>query len=377
MNLRSVTTLVALFTLMTNLEELNLSVLNFKDFNDTFQLKIPKTLKKLSLEFGGYNEFMCPPTTFKTIQRFLELFKSQLESLIIIAINVHDKNFSNYDKFQSLAQNFLRLEKFEYDIITNHEPDPNSLFPNVKHLQDSTYSIYTLPKPQQFDTKSIRVTYQPELYSMLTLQQLFNCQTLKLSGHSLSPTSFQLKDDFKLQNLRKIESDDPIGCCTSQVLQYVAKVIALSPCLNSVKLWSWDGPRSIIDPCHVMFPLEAGNKIKYVDMSTGGEEDENFIPYSTFLTELSGIFPNAEGLRLHIEQRALSNCYVSFDRFIGDLQKNFRKLTHLVFSMWLRDQQAFESYKNELNKLSNQNSLYYTVVDRGDEHDFYIFTIWL
>ena len=82
------------------------------------------------------------------------------------------------------------------------------------------------------------MTYEDEPYSDFTLQQLFNCQTLKISDQSSLPIRFELKNDLKLQNLRKIESDDPIGYYIPEVLQFVAKVIALSPRLHSVKLWS-------------------------------------------------------------------------------------------------------------------------------------------
>ena len=377
-HLKSLKTLVDLFVLMPNLEELNLSILDFHDLNDTFQLPLPKRFKNLYLEFGGYNKLALPVRLFTMMQRFLELFESQLRSLTIIALSLDDKDFFDYEKFQNLVQKFTQLENFAYYINIDHPPSSNFPFPNVERLADSTYSIYTLPRPQRFDKTLVPMKYEATLNSDLTVKELFNCQTLKISPRAW-PIGFELQNNFRLKNLQKIESDDSLDRCTSEMLQYVAKIIALSPNLNSVKFPSASASTAILEACKAILPPAIGAQIKYTTILIMADfgRDRDPTPYSTFLTELSTIFPNSERLRLHIKPQKLSKCYLTLDQFIDDVRRKFQKLTHLILSIFLPEQEALEDYKSVLDRLSSEKVLYYTVVEGSSHHFNHIFTIWL
>ena len=144
----SIKVLVQLSTVMPNLEELSLSMLDFADFEHLHLLKVPLTLEKLHLELGCYH--CC--TSFETTKLFLNAFRVQLRSLTFISVNA-EEIFSNFNTFHSLVSNFSRLEIFEYHVRTKHHDDSTSLFRNVEHLPDSSYSFFTRtasPKVRQY-----------------------------------------------------------------------------------------------------------------------------------------------------------------------------------------------------------------------------------
>lgn len=376
--LKSGKMLADLFVLMPNLEELKLSILNFHDLDGTFQLSLPKTFSNLYLEFGGYNRFALSPGIFTMMQRFLKPFESQLRSLTIIALNLDDQDFFNDEKFPSLTQKFIQLENFAYDINVNHPPSCNLLFPNVKRLADSTYSIYTLPRPQRFVKTLVPMRYEAILNSDLTMKELFNCQILRISFRA-SPIGFELQNNRRLKNLQKIESGDSLDHCTSEMLQCIAKIIALSPNLNSVTFPTESNSTALLKACKAILPPAIGAQIKYTTIlifaDFGGDRDPN--SYSAFLTELSAIFPNSERLTLHIKPQKLSKSYTTFEQFLDDIRRKFQKLTHLILSIHLPKQETLQDYKSSLDKLSSQKVLYYTVVEGNRLHFYHIFTIWL
>jgi hypothetical protein len=92
-------------------------------------LKVPKTLQKLHLEFGNDRKYGTQ-LNLDVIKKLLNVFKNEVRSLTLIIINAVEE-FSNFDDFQSLINNFINLQKFEYYIRTNYQPN-SPLFPNVQ-----------------------------------------------------------------------------------------------------------------------------------------------------------------------------------------------------------------------------------------------------
>ena len=129
-NLWSIKSIIQLFKIIPNIEQLNLSILRFKKFKSFHLIEVPQTLEKLHLEIGGFAYDQYYPT-FEFIEQFLNVFNNQIRLLSLIFIDALEQ-FSNYDKLQSLVKNFSRLEIFEYYIHTIHQSDLFSLFPNVK-----------------------------------------------------------------------------------------------------------------------------------------------------------------------------------------------------------------------------------------------------
>jgi hypothetical protein len=339
-------------------------------------------LEKLHLEVGSYDYYSWQNPynpKLKQIKQFIDLFKNQIRSLTLIAINVDDKDFSNFDKFQNLIENFTRLEKFEYHFNTIHQPE--SGFPMVQRLLDSTYSIYTLPKPLSLDTTSMRAQFDFDLYRDLTLQELFNCQILKIDsngGHP--PTTFQLTRDSKLVNLQTISLEDPIEDIYQihpEIREYLKKIISLSPNLTSLKIRiAREGTRSVIQRMYEMFVQNNGKQIKYLYLPIVSADDKKGYPFPELFSHLSLIFPNLRKLDLYVEQKQLNDCYESIAEFIEETKEKFNKLIHLTLGMWLRDEcdrNGFEAYKANLNELSD--SLYYSAVLSHDT--FYYLDIWL
>ncbi|CAF4305171.1 unnamed protein product, partial [Adineta steineri] len=163
----NVQALEELFEAMPNIEELNLSIVESYPLETVNLLKVPKTLDKLHIECGKIEcRDRSTEITFETIQTLLKAFDNQLLSLTLIMINPA-KDFSNFVKVQSLVSDFTRLESFQYFIKTIHQPNSQSDFPNVKVLPDSSYSLFTLPKPRPFDTISERF----DLDSRLTFKR--------------------------------------------------------------------------------------------------------------------------------------------------------------------------------------------------------------
>jgi hypothetical protein len=121
------------------------------------------------------------------IKKFLDLLKRELRSLTLIVVAA-EKNFSNFIKFQSLVTDFTHLQTFQYYIRTDYQPDP--LFLHVKQLPGSSYSIFTIPLPQEFDTNRAKLVRT--LSREPVLQELFSCTTIEIY-HSVLPPSLPIE----------------------------------------------------------------------------------------------------------------------------------------------------------------------------------------
>jgi hypothetical protein len=332
-------TLVKLFEVMSNLVELNISSVNLYGSVNVNEIKVPNTLEKLHLEYGRFQR-LIPLSSFETLKMFLNLFKSHLRSLTLIAIDA-DEDFTNFEKFQNLVLNFNRLETFQYYIRIGHQPDWPSLFQNVQQLPDFTYSVFTLPKPQHFDTLSAREIVK---CSDLPLQRLFYCHTLCLSkptafSHAHS-TTFELNEDnLKLLKLHNIRFIDSIEHFPPHFLQ---KVIALAPNLTCLEINATD-----TEKLSTLFDLakRQSRQITYLQLSTSC--NDSF--HRTFFYKLSEIFPNLKQLKICAGEPGPMDCITSLTKFIGDLRSYFKKLSHLIMVIWHSGRTGrYECYKKRI-----------------------------
>ncbi|CAM4793083.1 unnamed protein product [Rotaria magnacalcarata] len=204
-NLMSTIDLVKLFQVAVNLNQLNLSLYTFADLEVR---EVPDTLEKLHLEIdfrllkSKNNKKSLHQSNFHMLSKLLNNFRNNLKYLDLIVLNA-EKEFSDFDKLHSLVNNFDQLETFEYDIRTKYRPDQR--FPNVEELisANSTYSVYTNPRPQPFDTSFKRVEFEKKkLNSDLTRSQLLVATSLDVTDGDFFdvnlPSSFELSDDLKL-----------------------------------------------------------------------------------------------------------------------------------------------------------------------------------
>jgi hypothetical protein len=357
---------------MINLEELNLSVLRFDDFEDVHLLEVPQTLEKLHLRYGYYDGIGKP--SIEMTKSFLNVFKSQIRSFTLIVIKT-EKEFSNFVNLQSLVSNFTRLQTFQYDIRTKYQPD--SRFPNVEQLPDFSYSIFTLPRLQPFDTKtSRRATLALKLDSDLKLQDLYHCNTLELTPHSSVPTTFELKDDVKFVNLKKIQFNSSIEQCTPEVHRFLSKVITLSPNLNTLGVYTGQAKAMIQHLKSFLSENKASKRILRLECKAWWSGDSYV---KTFFCELSSIVPNLKSLALSCAIQFMGEYSTTPSTLIEELRINFRNSTHLKLRMTPGDdisRRLFANCRKELEKIQQQreNSVYYTI-ERGQGN--YYLNIWL
>ncbi|CAF1574026.1 unnamed protein product [Adineta ricciae] len=202
-NLWSLKAVKQLLRILPSIEQLYLSLLRFKDSTNCHLIQVPPTLTKLHLEINGFCYSRYGPQ-FDYIYQFLNAFKDRIYSLDLIFINAL-REFSIYNRFQSLTKDFVRLQSFQYYLQTRYQPHFPHLFSNVEQLQNSTYILYTLPRLQPFDTVSNRTSvYHDMNYNPnQTFVHSYECPLISNhfdDGHLLTPT---LDEQFKLVNVHQ------------------------------------------------------------------------------------------------------------------------------------------------------------------------------
>ncbi|CAF1053499.1 unnamed protein product [Adineta ricciae] len=141
-NLWSLKAVKQLLRILPSIEQLYLSLLRFKDSTNCHLIEVPPKLTKLHLEINGFFYSRYGPRS-DYIHQFLNAFKDCIYSLDLIFINAL-REFSIYNRFQSLTKDFVRLQSFQYYLQTQYQPHFPHLFSNVEQLQNSTYILYTL-----------------------------------------------------------------------------------------------------------------------------------------------------------------------------------------------------------------------------------------
>jgi hypothetical protein len=316
---------------MPNLEEFKLSMLNYSDNsdNDPSDVQVPKTLQKFHLEFKHERHL-----TFEVLKRkFLDIFKNQIRSLILIVNNASEECF-NFDKLHGLINNFTRLETFQYYIRSNFRPD--SRFPNIEQLPDSSYSIFTLPRLHPLGI----ISRPPEgrrltLNQTITLEQLLNCSSLIVFTADLSkmiPTKYELNDNCKLVNLNALQLSFMNNIGVSDGYRFLSKVITLSPNLKNLSVYS-SNTNQIIQHLEKLLPINHSNKMTYfcIDEHRPHYHEDHFPPrppiyHATFFHELSQILPNLHTLSFICHRRFTDEYLTLVTAFIKDLQSYFSRL---------------------------------------------------
>ncbi|CAF4006470.1 unnamed protein product [Rotaria sp. Silwood1] len=227
--LKSTKSLIEIFKIMLNLEELNISMeRNFinLDFEDVHLLNIPKTLKKLYLQFEI--DFQDDQPSIEKIKIFLSLFQNQLESLTLIGINTKNKS-SNFNKFHSLMSDMTKLQAFQYYIYTNNEPD--QYFSSVDCSSDSSKTFILLPKPQLLDDyvkQKCGFTLHYHHNSPITRQQALKCTILNINTFDYWRSSTPSTDSVIQVNLVKLHF--------SKLIEYLVKLSKFFPNLKCLTL---------------------------------------------------------------------------------------------------------------------------------------------
>ena len=388
-NLQSVASIVKLFKITPNLEELNLSVENFDDLETSLNnlVEVPFALEELHIEFGQYGDdnHMLQQPSFGTIKAFLNMFRSQLTLLTLIAINAVE-DFSNYNKLQELVSAFVRIKTFEYYIRTDYKPKSATLFANVEELPDSSYALFTFPGPQQLET-TVPLTMEDakccSLYHDTTLQELFNCETLYICSEGLPPV-FKQHDylNMKLVNLKKIILGDLIEEMSPDVCQYASQLIALSPNLTHLTVTANDIKKLIQRLPNIIPLVKHGRQINHLEVGQYWWTDfdppfliNNYCHHdSTFFAKLSKIFPNLKSFKFNDILQNISGSFTPLSTILQSLRSHFRKLMYLKVDRSIYEtSDYFEQNVTELDQEQGY-SLYYTKETSSSE--FECLNIW-
>ncbi|CAM4893285.1 unnamed protein product [Rotaria socialis] len=365
------------FRIMTNLNELNVSILTNNDLFSTFlndaddstnedvNFQIPSSLTKLHLESVRSSRDRFSPK-YQEIKKFLFLFKHQLQSLSLIVFNSRDKEFANLNGFQN---NFSHLKSFQYYIHTNQCPtDFNQC---VKKLPNGAYELYT-PKhrPSSFTLNNRRrMQHRGDIremcYDNLTALTLDDNTTLKKVQiapklRNLIEINYLITADWKLDGY------DP---------ECLHKVLSLSP---NMKMFNIDGETSqqVISVLKVL-PISSLKNFTHLLVRF---EETAFD--SRFLIELARIISSKNNLKyLYIHCFGSKYSQNSTNPFLSTtmmdhVEKYFHNLIHLDLSISrksIRQEQAYNRFKVWLHQHNNQ---FMTLVTLNDSKTETKLTLW-
>ncbi|CAF1025590.1 unnamed protein product [Adineta steineri] len=366
-SLNSTTQLLKLFKLFPNLEKLNLSIIRLDSY-PMYHSEIPITLRKLHLQFlthqyDGYPNLDC-------LQKFLNIFQSQLHILRLIIINAQIE-FSNFDKFQNLIKNFEDLKSFQYNIHTNYKPDKK--FPNIKQLPKLRYTMFTLPRIRSFDTGSNGIYQICDLNSNLTLKELFDSCEVRLDrnyyNERFSIPTFQFTNTFVLENLTRICFERCIEETLPEICRFISNIITLSPNLTSFKVHSRDEMK-LIQHLKEIFRPHKSNNILNLELIISWE---NMNRLTTFFYDLSIMFPKINSLVCPSIGQSPRTA-----NLLQDLRTYFPKLNRLQLEMI--DQEDFRYFKKYLKESRRQFQSKYSFTidqDHRNSYGFYTYRIRL
>ncbi|CAF1379044.1 unnamed protein product [Adineta steineri] len=332
---------------LVNLEELYLSVSNMTEFTVVKKI-IPRFLIKLHLEFGRFEESTYA-TYFERMMDFLEHFKNQLQTLILV-VTSSEPEFIDPNQLQLIEKSFSHLKSFEYLIHTTHCPSHN--FDQVQQLPNETYLISTKKprRPVSFSHK-LRNDFTCEFDSDLQLNELYNTDALSLMSVIQLFPSQPFDICYKLSNLRYLSYNE--GRTDSSRLdkpELFSKIILQSPNLRVLNI-ELENSSDIFELLqYIPYPLRKINHFtcNYSQLS-----------HVLFIKELAQFLPYVKHIQLKIN---FTNNYNWNDklqfltRTILQSRQYFRNMINLYLCMNINDDKQYKIYK-ELKSWCNLQRL--------------------
>ncbi|CAF1254162.1 unnamed protein product [Adineta steineri] len=333
--------LLNIFQTMPNLVQLNLLLSDYYDAEDVNLKELPVTLEKLQIEIDYGKLYQA---NFELINNLFDLFNNQINELTLV-VREAPEELSNFEKFQSLTNNFTHLQIFNYNILTTHQPD-HRFSSIIQFPHSETYSFFTLPKPKPVYLELNQDTSSLHVNNYSTLEKLFNSHSVCISTHKISqnfPSAFQsIKDDYNFNNLKQLELDCMIkGQEDSHQYSILKKIIAQSPNIDTIFIRSYN-TKTIIVYLKNLFPKKNSNKIKNLvirehtnnNLSDSSSSDyAGYTPtshppkfYSTFFFELSQILPDLQQLTFVCDKTFRAIYSTKNSNCLNDLRLNFPKL---------------------------------------------------
>ncbi|CAF1440197.1 unnamed protein product, partial [Adineta steineri] len=265
--------LLNIFETIPNLVQLNLLLSDDYDAEDVNLKKLPVTLEKLQIEID-YDKLYRP--NFELINNLFNLFHNQIHELTLI-IRKASEELSNFEKFQSLMNNFTHLEIFNYNILTTHQPDHR--FSNIIQFPHSeNYSFFTLPKPKS-------------VFIELNQAQSPNLDTIFIRSYRTETIIIYLKNLFPKKNSNKIKN--------------------------------------------LVIREHTNNDLRGSSSDYAGDTPASHPPkfHSTFFFQLSQILPDLQQLTFVCDKKFWAIYSTKNSDCLNDLRQNFPKLAHLKLKM--------------------------------------------
>ena len=381
----SIRNLSGLLDATPNLEEFNLFINKFASRKDCANMiKAPKNLRKLVLKVDRYRKpRQQSPLNLEMIKTFLSFFQNEVRHLTLIVLNT-GKQFSRFDQLQSLVQDFIQLETFDYYIRTDYQPRLSDMesFPYIQRFPDSSYSLSNI-----IYRRSLPASEQIEQYldSSLTMKDLYNCHSLSAQWF---PETIELDfsdSNFKLDNLRTIELD----ASYDESYRFMKNIISHSPNLRCLESSMPVNTNDIINQLRQIFSNERRKHMIDLQLWITIEEQPNF--HSTFWLELPDVLPNLRKLRLLCDSKFLYKYASTLIEFILMIRTLFPKLTRLEIrtqyfyrdTMEIQDEnlrKSLANFQREFDENSQRHSgerFLYNCTERQDSRNHAWFDIWL
>ncbi|UJR11854.1 hypothetical protein I4U23_016034 [Adineta vaga] len=349
MKIDSPKTLLDIYKIMPNVVQLNLLISNYYHTEDVNLEGLPIIFEKLQIEID-YDK--CYRANFELINNVFDLFKNQIHELTLI-IRKAPEEFSNYEQFQSLMNNFTHLQICNYNILTIHQPDHR--FSNIIQLPNSKYySFFTLPKPKPLLIEMKQHSFSLDVNTYSTLKELFEY-------------------DDKFNNLKQLELNCVVkGYEKSHQYSIIAKIIAQSPHLDTIFIRSNDTQSTIIHLENLFPEKKYSNKIKCLttrehtindaivsssSSSSSSSDYESATPrsyppifHSTFFFQLSQVLSDLQQMTFICDKQFLAIYSRKNSCYLNDIRQHCPKLTHLSLDMTFLGKKVFQSFKRRLDQ---------------------------
>ncbi|CAF2530514.1 unnamed protein product [Rotaria sp. Silwood2] len=367
------TTLTFICDFFPNLEGLKLSIseIRFDPSDNLYKISVPRTLESLYLEFKQKNELSCKILK----KKFLDVFNNQLRSLTLIITNAA-REFFDYEKCNGLMSDCARLETFQYYIRSHFQPD--SRFPNVECLLDSTYIVFTLPLLCASCPVS-EIQRIVDFYENITVENLLNCDSLSIDTRNIPQTMFQIYNIDRLLHLNTLKFNFSEKSSKPEEYQFLSRLISLSPNLNTLFIYDSDS-KIIIEQLKNILPKKSSNKIIYcyIEESLKCGDSHVWTPNTTkyhaaFFYELSQILSNLNILGFQSDEQFAEEYLTVFTTFVKDIKSYFPRLTHLKLEVVEGKDSMFNNYKKDLDECDWLN--YTTQLKYYQDYDGWVYNV--
>jgi hypothetical protein len=350
-----------LLSAMINLEQLNLSVLELKDYLDSSvgvrQLLVPSSLRQLHIECGKFYNGIGYLHEFTTIEKFLSLFCRSRLQLLTLIVSKGDSKLANPVNLELLKDTYFpELESFHYSIRTAEGFTVEHSFGT-----SDAFLIHTIEP-------TVVSTFRDFTDNYVYYDQPSNLHELQ-STTFLCPSSFTFQTfdcPLELTNLKMSEYDYPVRD------EIVLRLIAVSPNLDCLE-FKHEESRHIIDF------LKQNNRQQLKRIK---KFKCNCKVHDSFLMDLAQLLPNLQYLSLNDTKHYNNNHRngkLELETAIDQARRFFTQLIHFniasLFVSKCRKRRESKRLRKWFRKQS-ESDLFFTNYEYFGPNTYEV-TLWL